>query len=147
MVTATVLSASGSRAFEQQVDAAQALVVRAGNARQPLVGLPRPSVQRDLDRERPPLDQVVGDPRRDQRAVGEERDQKPLLLRVGVDVEEIAPREDLAAGEEQPQAAGVGQLVENAGSAPAKLSSERAPRDPPSAGCCSSGRTSAGSGA
>ena len=60
------------------------------------------------------FDQVVGDPLGDHRAVGEERDEKPLLLRVGVDVEEIAAREDLAAGVEQPQAAGVGELVEQA---------------------------------
>ena len=39
---------------------------------------------------------------------------KPLLLRVGVDVQEIATREDLAAGIEEPEAAGVGQLVEEA---------------------------------
>ena len=100
-------------AFEQQVDAAQALVERARNAGQPLVGLPGPAVERDLDRERAPHGEIVGDSRRDQRAVREEGDEEALLLRVGVDVEEIAAREDLAAGEQQPEASGIGQLVED----------------------------------
>ena len=32
-----------------------------GNAGQPLVGLLGPAVERDLDRERPPLGEIVGD--------------------------------------------------------------------------------------
>ena len=47
------------------------------------------------------------------RAVREEGDQESLLLRVGVDVEEVATREDLAAGEQQPETPRVGEFVED----------------------------------
>ena len=112
-VTATDFSASGSPRSSSRSMPRQALLVRAGHAGQPLVGVLRPSVQGDLDRERTPLGEVVGNPGRDERTVGEEGNQKPLPLRVGIDVEEIAPREDLPAREQQPQAPGVGHLVEN----------------------------------
>ena len=69
----------------QQFDPAQATVIGAWNRRQRLVGLPRPAVQRDLDRERRPLGQIVRNRFREKRAVGEQRNQKALLLGVGVD--------------------------------------------------------------
>src|SRR5258708_5827583 len=47
-----------------------------------------------------------------ERAVREQRNDEPLLLRVRVDVQEIATREDFAPGIEEPEAAGVGHLIE-----------------------------------
>src|ERR1051325_10399840 len=99
-------------AVEQDLHAAHAAVVRAGDARQPLVRLARGAVERDLDREGPPLHEVVGDLLGDHRAVREERDDESFLFRVGVDVEEVAAREDLAAAVEEPQAPRLGDLVE-----------------------------------
>src|SRR5215469_7676589 len=87
----------GQATTEQQIDATQASVVRAGDAGQPFVRLPGATVERDLDGERPPFDQAVGDPWGDQRPVGKQRDEKTLLLCIDVNIKEVFPSEDLSA--------------------------------------------------
>ena len=127
MVTATVLSLSGRpRSLSRRMPRMQRSN-EPGHAGQPLVGLARAAVEGDLDRERPPLDQVVGDRRGDLRAVREQRDQQAALLGVRVDLEEVPAREDLAAGEQQPQAARVGDLVDD----PAELVGRQLARGAP----------------
>src|SRR5262249_31863726 len=78
-----------------------------------LVRLGRVAVQRDLDRERPPFGEVVGDPRRYERAVREQRDEKSTSPGVRIDVEEVPPRQYLAACVQQPQAPCVCELLED----------------------------------
>ena len=113
MLTATVLSLSGRPRSMQQANAAHAAIERARHAGQPFVGLARASVEGDLDGERAPLGQHVGDLRRDLRAVGEQRHQEAAALRVLVDLHEVAAGEDLTAGEQQPEAARLGHLVDD----------------------------------
>ena len=100
--------------LQQGVNAAHALVIRARNPGEPLVGLFGPPIERDLDRKRPPPEQVVSDLGGDERAVREQRDEKPLFLGVRVDVEKLPPRQDFSARVEQPEAAGVREFVEHA---------------------------------
>ncbi len=113
IVTATVFNDSGRpRSFSSRMPRMQRSN-EPGDARQPFVSLPRAPVQRDFDRERRPLGQRVGDRLGDLRAVREQRDQEPAHLGVQVDLQEVTAREDLAAGEQQPQPARVGQLVDD----------------------------------
>ena len=108
------LQLEGQAAIEAQADPLHAAIVRAGNAGEPLVGFARAAIQRDLDRERPPLRQVVGHLGRDEIAVGVERDEEAESSRVGVDVEKILSRQDFSAGVQNPQTSSLGQLVEDA---------------------------------
>jgi len=100
--------------LQQQIDAANAFVIRTWDPRELFVRLARRTVERDLDGERRQLSEKVCDPLGDERAIREERDQKTFALRVGIDVQKIAPRENLAAAEQQPEASLLFQLIEHA---------------------------------
>ncbi len=77
--------------LQQEMNAAQAVVVRSGDARQPLVGRFRGAVEGDLDGEGAAGGQPVGDALVDERAVGEERDEEAALFGVAVDLQKISP--------------------------------------------------------
>jgi len=57
---------------------------------------------------------MVGDARRDHRAIGEESDEEALLLGQGINVEKILAGKNFAASEEDPQAAGFDQFIKEA---------------------------------
>ena len=135
------LEAERETALLQQPNPAQASIVGARDAGEPLVGLTRPAVERDLDREWPLLDEPVGECRRDERAVGEERNQQSPAPRVRIDVDEVTPRKNLAARIQQPETAGVSESRPTGGSARRRRAHAAPPRGRPSEGCCSSART------
>src|SRR5215831_15380620 len=102
----------GQTAFQQQMDATQAPLVRAGDAGELLVSVFGSAVERDLDGERPPFQQVISDPGGDKRTVGKQGDEEALLLGIGINVKEIFPGEDLSPGVENPQATCLRHLVQ-----------------------------------
>src|SRR6266550_3295201 len=95
------------------MDPTQAAFVTSRQLRQCFVCLLRPPVERNLDRERRELAQVVRDPFIDQNSIGEKRDQKTFALGKGVDLEKVLPREDFAASEQQPNDSHVSKFGED----------------------------------
>jgi hypothetical protein len=73
----------------------------------------RPAVECDFDRKWRPLDQVVGNFRRNQSTVGKKGYQQSFLPGIGIDIEEIFAQENLSAGHQQPQAAGRRDFIYN----------------------------------
>ena len=57
------------------------------------------------------MNPIIGDLLREERAVGKHGHQEAFLLRMGVDIQKILPRQRLAAGEGELQAAGLVDLV------------------------------------
>jgi hypothetical protein len=99
--------------FFEELNAAATAVIGAGDAGERLISLARSTVERDLDGEGTPLCPIVGEAWRDQGAVREERDDEPLLFRIGIDVQEILPGQDFPAGKEQLQAAHLRQFIQD----------------------------------
>jgi len=99
--------------FPEQSNRPHTLLIGAGNTCDSVVGLWRAPVKSDLDRERPPFGQMIGDVGREKRAVGEERDDQSLLLGVRINLQEIRPRESLSPRIQKPQTAGLGDLVQD----------------------------------
>ena len=97
----------------QQLDSAQAPFIRAGDGGEFLVGFFGSAIQRNLDAEGRPLRQIVRNFLSDEGAIGEESNQKTLLLGVGVNLQEVLAGEDFAAGVKKPEAAHLDQLVEH----------------------------------
>ena len=88
--------------LHEQPDPIHAAFIRPRNAGQPLVRFLCPAVEGDLDSEGTVVGKKVGDLGSDQRAVGEQRDEEPLLLGIGVDAQKIFPREDFSSAVQQP---------------------------------------------
>src|SRR5687767_6387414 len=82
-------------AIVQEMDAPHASVERPWDAGQPLVGFARVAIERYLDGERPLVREAVRDTLVDENSVGEQGAEKATSLRVPVDIEKIAPRENL----------------------------------------------------
>src|SRR5437016_4342587 len=88
----------------QQLDSSQASLIRTRYLGQRLISLFGSTVQRNLDGKRRPFQQIIGNLFRDKGAVGEEGNQKSLLLGVGINFQKILAGEDFPAGVEQPEA-------------------------------------------
>jgi hypothetical protein len=88
--------------LQQEANPPQAPLMGTTYARHPLVGLLGAAVQRDLERKRTPLRQMVRDFRGDECAVGEQGDDEPLRFGVSVYIQEILPGKDLTTGVEKP---------------------------------------------
>src|SRR5207302_6699748 len=76
--------------------------VGALDLRDPVEGVLGGGVATEFDGERGVRLEVIGNRFREEGAVGEERDQKSFLLRVGIDRPEILSHENVAAGEADP---------------------------------------------
>jgi len=99
--------------FHQQANASHAAVKGTGNAGQLFVGLPGTPVKRNLDGKGTKPGQIVGDLGGNESPIGEQSDEQPFLFCIGVDVQKILAGKDLAAGEEKPETAGFGDLIQN----------------------------------
>ena len=108
------LQAERDVAFQQQVDPPPAALVRAGDAGNPLIGFLGGAVKGDLHLEWSPFRQVVGNLRGDQGAVGENRQDQAFAFGIRVNIEEILAQKRLAAGQQQPEAACIGDLIQDA---------------------------------
>ena len=98
----------------QQTNAPDAAIKGTLDASQGFVCPPCGAVQGDLDGEGAIFGKMIGNPRSDQRPVGEDGDEKAALLGLGVNIEEISPGEDLAAGVQNPETAKAGEFVKQA---------------------------------
>ncbi len=80
-----------------QANPLQAAFIGAGTLRDPLKGLPGQAMEADLDHRRRILHPKIGDLLREQRAIRKDGHQEAFLLRMGVDIQEIPPRQGFAA--------------------------------------------------
>jgi len=99
-------------AVQEQSDSPHASVIAAWHGGESFVGFPGSPVKCDFDPEWRIFVQIISDLLVDQDAVGEKRDQKPLLLGVGIDREKILARKNLPSGEEEPQNPHIREFVE-----------------------------------
>lgn len=106
------LQRQGQIPFFQQADSPHAPIERTGDLRERLIGFACCAVQRNFNTERPVFHQVVGDSRRDQSPIREQRDDEPTLFRLRVNIQEVFARKNLSAGIENPKAIHRNQFVQ-----------------------------------
>src|SRR5436189_351918 len=101
----------GQLSLEEQANPCHTTLVGAWALGDPLKGLLNQAMEADLDHRRRILHPKIGDLLREERPVGEHRDQEAFLLGTSVNIQEIPARQRLAAGEAELQAAGLVNLI------------------------------------
>ena len=96
------------------MNAPHAAVKRARDAREGFVSLPCGAVHGDFNGKGTVFRKVIGDPQSDQGPIGEEGDEKAALFSFGINIEKIFPRENFAAGIQNPEAAETDEFVKKA---------------------------------